>query len=277
MLEILWVSVVKSQWSSMVQLCQELWGAMLGITDVTVHGALGTEDGGPAEDTAGRSSICITCSCLWLASMWCSWRWSHVHWYVPPPWAVMMYALCWQCFWQLQGAIVFWHETIQRQTVQQRVGPHINLFSHMHFTLSAHLFTQSCTFTTVGSAGQRHCGIVIPSWHWYESSVGEGKWESVGMLEYEGSASCRSYPGDLAHVRRPLTNLSIESANPLPWWLNIHILANSTEILLLNYGLPSDLTDSRASCSANSSFRIDIIFAELYCKKGIHHTIGIFE
>ena len=57
--------------------------------------------------------------------------------------------------------------------------------------------------------------MVVLSWHWYNSSTGDGSLVSIGVAQNASKARCGSAPLYMAHWSVCLTDLMHASANPL--------------------------------------------------------------
>ena len=57
--------------------------------------------------------------------------------------------------------------------------------------------------------------MVVLSWHWYNSSAGDGSLVSIGVAQNASQARCGLAPLYMAHWSVCLTDLMHASANPL--------------------------------------------------------------
>ena len=57
--------------------------------------------------------------------------------------------------------------------------------------------------------------MVVLSWHWYNSSAGDGSLLSMGIAQRASQARCGLAPLYLAHWSASLADLTHASANPL--------------------------------------------------------------
>ena len=60
--------------------------------------------------------------------------------------------------------------------------------------------------------------MVVLSWHWYNSSAGDGSLVSMGVAQSASKVSCGSAPLYLAQWSVCLTDLMHASVNPLDCW-----------------------------------------------------------
>ena len=150
-------------------------------------------------------------------------------------------------------------------STQSHVLSHDPFESCVHITLPVHWFKWPHMGVT------RYCGSVMCSLYWYYSSTDEDTWASMGVTWYE-SAQLGILSRELRTCQDTFDGLDHQLSAPVSMqfvhgcyhMVKLPALALSAKSVLLNQGPPSNFSMPH---SMNSSFRVDITFAELHSNR----------